>query len=337
MTPTPADRAYELVNGFRASQLVRGAVELRIPDLLSGGAMSADQLSAATRIDAGRLRRLMRGLTALGVFIEHDDGRFTNTEVGELFREGVPGSQRPVAMMLIPESYRGWDHFMDTLRSGVTGHSLAHGGTLWETIARDPDYAARFNQAMASFSEGAVQFVATSGHFRDGALIVDVGGGKGALVAGILRSNPSLRGIVCDLAAGLAETPQYLAGLDVADRCSVVEADFFKSVPSGGDVYLLKQIIHDWDDQHAATILSVCRRAMSAGARIMIVERVLPSRVTDDPSHLNPVMTDLQMMVQLGGRERTLEEYKHLLAGASLSFTNSVPGAGWGLIEGIAL
>jgi hypothetical protein len=333
----PADRAFELINGFRASQLIGIAVRLRIPDLLAGGAMSADELGKGTHVDAGRLRRALRGLAALGVLAERDDGWFANTEVGELFREGVPGSRRAMAMMLIPESYRSWDHLMETLRTGETGHSRAHGGSLWEHLARDPDYAARFNEAMASNSEEFAQFVARSGGFDGAALIVDVGGGTGALAAGILRAHPHLRGIVCDLAVGLAETPQYMAGIGVADRCSVVEADFFKSVPSGGDVYLLKQIIHDWDDRDAAGILAVCRRAMGPGARIIIVERILPSRVTDDPSHLNPVMTDLQMMVQLGAQERTLEEYQRLLAGAGFSFTRLVPGGLFGLVEAVAV
>ncbi len=309
MALRPEDRAFQLVNGFRATQVVAAAVRLRIPDLLAAGPKSAEKLSDETRIDADRLRRLLRGLVTLGVVAEQDDGRFVNTEVGELFPEGVPGSRRAMAMMLVPESYRAWDHFMETLRTGVTGHSLAHGGSLWETLQRDPD----------------------------GALLVDVGGGKGALVGGILRSNPRLRGMVCDIPAGLAETHQYLAELGVADRCSVVEADFFKSLPSGGDVYLLKDIIHDWDDEHAAVILSVCRRATGPRGRILMVERGLPSKVTDAPAHLNSVMTDLQMMVQLGGRERTLDEFRRLLDGASFKLTRSVPGTPWQLVEAEAV
>jgi hypothetical protein len=116
-----------------------------------------------------------------------------------------------------------------------------------------------------------------------------------------------------------------------------VETDFFKSVPSGGDVYVLKQIIHDWDDKDAAAILSVCRRAMNPGARIIIIERILPSRVTEDPSHLNPVMTDLQMMVQLGAQERTLEEYQQLLTGAGFRYTRLISGVLYGLVEAVAV
>jgi hypothetical protein len=329
------DRAYELVNGFRAAQVVRAAVELNIPDLVAGGAMSAEQLSAATQIDVDRVRRLLRGLVALGVLEQGDDHRFANTEVGELFREGIPGSRRPQARMLIPESYRAWDHLMETLRTGVPGHKLAHGGTLWQTIARDPDFAQRFNDAMAGNSEQVVDLVAGL-DFASARLIVDVGGGEGALVGGVLRAHPHLRGIVCDLPAGLAETHQYLGRLGVADRCTTIDCDFFVSVPSGGDVYLLKDILHDWDDEHAGAILSVCRRAARPGARILIVERLVPSRVTTQPAHVNAAFTDLQMMVQLGGRERTVEEIQHLFEQSGFSLVARHPGVMWNVVEGLA-
>ncbi|TME40413.1 MAG: methyltransferase [Chloroflexi bacterium] len=336
MTLKPEDRAYQLVNGFRAAQVVGGAVRLGIPDHLATGPMSVDGLSMETKIEAGRLRRLLRGLVALGVVAEQNDGRFSNTEVGELFREGVPGTRRLMALMLIPESYRAWDHFMETLQTGVTGHSLAHGGTLWESLARDPDFAARFNAVMASNSEEVARFVATSGEFTHASVVIDVGGGKGALVAGVMLDHPRLRGIVYDVPAGLAETSEYLAARGVADRCAIVEGDFFKSVPAG-DVYLLKDILHDWDDERAGAILAVCRAAMNPGARTMIVERVPPSHLSDDPVHLNFAMTDLQMMVQLGGRERTLEEYEPLFEGAGLKLDRFTPGGVYQLVEAVAV
>jgi hypothetical protein len=331
----PADRAWELVNGFRAAQLVRTAAELRIPDLIADGVDSNEALSAATHIDYDRLRRLLRGLVALSVIEQIDEDRYSNTAVGELFREGVPGSRRPMAMMLIPESYRAWDRVMETLRTGVPGHELAHGGTLWDSIARDPDFAARFNDAMAGNAEQVLELVAGR-EFANARLVVDVGGGKGALVGGILKAHSHLGGIVCDLPAGLAAAPEYLARLGVADRCALVECDFFDTVPSGGDVYLLKDILHDWDDEHATAILSVCRRAMSRGARVMIVERVMPSRVTNDPAHLNAAMTDLQMMVQLGGRERTVDELQRLLDRTGFELIGATPGDLWEVVEALA-
>lgn len=336
MDRTPADRAYELVNGFRASQLVRLAAELRVPDRLADGPLSADELGRATDMNPGRLRRVLRGLAALGVVEEVDDGCFKNTEVGELFREGVDGSQRARAMMLLPESYRAWDYLMETMRSGRTGHEIAHGGTLWDSLARDADFAARFNQAMASGSEQISDFVANAWEFSNVSIIVDVGGGNGALAAGILRAHPHLRGIISDLPAGLAETQHYVAQKGVSERCSVVESNFFDDVPNGGDVYLLKDILHDWDDDHASQILKTCRRACHPGARILLIERVLPTRVTETPEHLNATMTDLQMMVQLGSRERTLGEYRGLLEEAGFGIGSWIPGPLYGIVEGIA-
>lgn len=331
-----ADRAYELVNGFRASQLVRLACELRVPDRVANGPLSAEELSRATGINAVRLRRALRGLAALGVLQETEDGYFRNTDVGELFRDGIDGSQRARAMMLIPESYRAWDHLIETMRTGTTGHEIAHGGTLWDSLARDADFAARFNQAMASGSQQVAQFVASGWEFSTVSLIVDVGGGKGALAAGILRTHGHLRGVISDLAAGLAETQQYLAQQGVSERCDVVESNFFDEVPKGGDVYLLKDIIHDWDDHHASQILRSCRRACHSGAQILLIERVLPAQVTESPEHLNATMTDLQMMVQLGSRERTLAEYRVLLEQAGFHAGSWVPGPLYGIVEGIA-
>lgn len=330
------DRAYELVNGFRTTQIVYAAVELRIPDLLGEGKRSADELSAATGIDRGRLRRLLRALAALGVLEEATDGGFVNTEVGELFRNDVPASRRRLVRMLVPESYRNWDHFMETLRTGVTGQSIAHGATLWELIARDPDFGSRFNEAMASNTESLAQFVATSGDFAHASLVVDVGGGEGSLLAGVLRHHPGLRGIVVDLPAGLAQTASYLMSQQVLDRCTIVEGNFFDSVPAG-DVFMLKDILHDWDDEHVGAILGVCRTAMSPSARIMVVERVMPSHVTSTSTHMNATMTDLQMMVQLGGQERTLEEFGVLFERAGLKIDQFTPGGVYQLIEAVAL
>jgi hypothetical protein len=241
-----------------------------------------------------------------------------------------------MVMMLLPESYQAWNHLKETMQSGTTGHQIAHGGTLWDSLARDTDFAARFNQAMASGSEQVTEFVAGALDFANASVIVDVGGGKGGLAAGILRAHGHLRAIICDLEVGLADTEQYITDQGVSDRCTAIESNFFERVPEGGDVYLLKDIIHDWDDDHALQILQTCRRASHPGARILLIDRVLPERVTDNPQHLNATMTDLQMMVQLGSRERTLMEYRLLLERAGFRFRSSIPGPLYGIVEGIA-
>jgi len=332
---TPAERAYELVNGFRLTQMVHAAVELRIPDLVASEPKSAEDLSADTGIEAGRLRRLLRALVAIGV-LRDEGGRYSNTEVGASFREGVPRSVRPLVRMLVPESYRNWDFFMQTLRTGVTGQSLAHGATLWELIERDPDFGARFNDAMAGNSEAVAGFVARAGDFTRAKVVVDVGGGEGSLLAGVLLAHPDLRGIVYDLAAGLVQTPEYLASHHVADRCEIVEGSFFDAVPEG-DVYLLKDILHDWDDQKATAILRVCRKQMGQNARLLVVERMAPTQVIEGPAHMNATTTDLQMMVQLGGKERTREELEELFAAARMKLDRYTPGGVWQLVEAVGV
>jgi orsellinic acid C2-O-methyltransferase len=336
MREAPVDRAYELVIGFRSAQLVHAAVELRIPDLVAAGPRSFTELAVDTGIDAGRLRRALRGLAALGVLEEAADGRFTNTPVGELFRRQALGGFARQRMMLLPDEYRAWEHLLETLRSGRTGYEIAFGAGHWESLERDSAQAARFNEAMVVQTENVSGFVASELNLTRVSLIVDVGGGSGALAAGVLLAHPDISGIVCDLRAGLAGTASYLDRLGVLNRCELVEADFFKAVPEGGDVYLLKQIIHDWDDDHAARILATCRRAMAPGSRIVLIERVFPTRVTEDPTHLTLAMLDLHMMVALGGRERTLEEYREMLERAGFRFSRLIPGDRFGLIEAVA-
>lgn len=330
---TPADRAYELINGFRLTQLVYAAAELHLPDLLAVKPCSAAELSSATGVDAGRMRRLLRALTAVGMVRELDGG-FSNTEVGELFRQDMPGSRRANLRMLVPESYRNWEHLLETLRTGVTGQSIAHGATLWQLIERDPDFGARFNDAMMVNSEHVFAFVAAAGDFSGASIVVDVGGGEGSLVAGVLAAHPELRGVVYDLAAGLAQTRAYLEAHGVADRCDIVEGSFFNSVPAG-DVYLLKDILHDWADDEAAQILRVCRRAMKARSRLMVVERMAPSKVEATPDHVMATLIDLQMMVQLGGKERTVDEFGYLFESAGLKLDRFTPGGAWQLVEAV--
>jgi orsellinic acid C2-O-methyltransferase len=326
------DRAFELITGFRVAQLLRAAVELRIPDLIEGRPALVEQLADATGIDAGRLRRALRALASLGVLEEDERGRFANTELGNLFRASTPGSARPTALMLL-DGYGAWEHCLETLRTGRTGQSIAYGEELWETLARNPEEAARFNEAMVAQTEQASGFVAANLDLEQNSLIVDVGGGNGALAAGLLQARPDLRGIVCDLAPGLAGTAEYLARRDVADRCLVVEANFFDSLPAEGDTYLLKQVLHDWDDEHAARILATCWRSMRPGARIVLIERLLPGRMVHDPQHLRLAMLDLEMMVRLGGRDRTLPEYIELLERAGFHFLRAVPGERFALVE----
>ena len=315
--------------------MVFAAVELGLPDLIAGGRSTVEDLSAATDIEQSRLRRLLRGLVAQGVLTE-TDGRYSNTDVGQMFRRDVPGSRRAGVRMLVPESYRSWSRFLETLRTGVPGQLLEHGETMWDRIAREPEFAERFNEAMVSNSQGVVDFVAANGDFAGASVVADIGGGTGALVAGVLLAHPQLKGIVFDIPGGLGETASYLAERRLSDRCQILEGSFLESVPPA-DVYLLKDILHDWDDEHSTQILSVCRRGINPGGRLMIVERVAPTHITDDPQHFASAVTDLHMMVQLGGRERTLEDFDVLFKATGFEATRFTSGEIFHLLEAKAV
>ena len=332
---TPAERAYALVNGFRASQVLRAALGLGVFDHIDGGETNTPFLAQKTGIEEGRMRRLVRALVALGLVTESADGRLLNTPVGEQFVESRRTIPRAQALMFMPDSYPSWAHFEEVLRTGRTGHSLAYGDDRWQSLDRDPASAQAFNQVMVVQSERVTATVAANIDFARSREVVDVGGGNGALLAGVLRAHPHLHGIVCDVPAGLSGAAAYLEAKGVAGRCSLVEGDFFKSIPPG-DVYLVKNILHDWDDGRASAILATCRRSIEEGGRIVLVERLLPAQAGTTSNDLLLAMVDLQMMVELGGKERTLDEYKALLAGAGFTFLRVVQGEMFSLIEAAA-
>lgn len=329
ISSNPADRAFELLNGFRASALVRTAAQLRIPDLLADGPRTAAELASQTGMLEDPLRRVLRSLCALGVFEEVGGGRFGLTAIGQQFRD-LPGSQRTAAIMLPVESAAAFQELTYTLETGRPAYEKVHGESRWQHISGDAGLADAFQRAMISSSELAGPAVARAFDFPDGGTVVDVGGGRGALVAEILIANPGLRGVVLDLPAALNGAEEYLAARGVAERCRLVAGDFFQAVPEGGVAYLLKFILHDWPDEDCRRILATCRKTVPAGAALLLVERVLPERAT--PAVLRTFMADAQMLTVLGGRERTEAEYGALLDSEGFALRRVEP-----LVEAMSL
>jgi len=331
------DRAFMLISGFRVTQMVRAVTELRIPDLVATGPRRADYLASASGVQAEPLRRILRCLVAAGVFTELEDGCFGSTPVSEWFRD-QPGSLRGTALMLPNESYEAFGALMHTLQTGEPAFEHVFGMSRWDQLAQDSERAAIFNAAMQSGTEGVREAICAAfdcAHLRT---VVDIGGGRGTLIAGLLKANPHLRGTVFDVEAGLAETDAYLKGQGVRDRCEIVSGSFFESVPPDHDAYLLKSIVHDWNDEKAAAILATCRKAMKPDARLLLVEQILPDRAEDSPISRRIFMTDVQMLVVLAGRERTEAEYRDLLRGADLRLTRVIPtDSRFQLIEAVPL
>jgi hypothetical protein len=317
--PTAEDRAFDLVNGFRASNLVRTAALLRIPDLVHDGVSSAKDLAARVGVLEDPLGRMLRALAALGVLEEEPGGHFVLTDVGERFRD-VPGSLRMVAIMNPAEAQAAFQEMLHSLRTGEPAYKKVHGVTRWEHMAADQEIADVFQRTMVVTSEIVAPRVVKAFDFGGCRVVADIGGGMGALLAGVVSAHPDMHGILFDLPSGLAGASKYLTEKGVADRCQLVPGNFFDGVPANADAYLMKFILHDWSDGDCLRILSNCRSAMPADASLLIVERVLPQRASH--AALRPFMLDMQMLVVLGGRERTVEEYEGLLNEAGFSLDN---------------
>lgn len=311
----------QMTNGYWVTQIIYVAAKLGIADLLKEGPRTIPALARSTKTHAPSLYRLMRALAGLGVFRENEDGQFEATTLGRCLVSGSPGALRARAIVNGEEWYRAWGELLHSVRTGETAFDHVFGMPFFEHLSANAGAAAIFNEAMASSTELAVRAVAEAYDLSGAGTIVDVGGGTGAFLAGILMANPGARGILFDQPEVVANASGLLTSGGVADRCAVVAGDFFEAVPSGDDVYILSWIIHDWDDDRGVTILKNCRRAMADDARLLVIEQVVPRGNEPSLSQLY----DLHMLALSGGRERREDEYRALLAAADLQLARIIP------------
>lgn len=320
VTDVPPSTLMQLITGFMPARVIYVAAHLGIADLLAGGAKTAETLAHETGTHAPSLHRLLRALASLDLLDEIEPDRFALTATGAHLQTGMPGSLRNLALMFGGEhSWRSWGDLLHSVRTGESAAQYIYGLDSFEYLVVHPKEASIFNEAMAEITRQVARAVAAAYDFSRLRTIVDVGGGNGTLIAAILTSAPVLRGIVFDLASGNAEAPQQLVAASVAERCQVIAGDFFRSVPNGADAYILKSVIHDWDDDRSVLILKNCRRAMSGNGKLLLVERVMPVRMEASPSHQRMAMIDINMLAVPGGRERTEAEYHALFAAAGFT------------------
>lgn len=334
---TRAPSVLDMVFGYTAAQMLNVAARLEIADRLAAGAMTSAELAAAARTDGPAMYRLLRGLACFGVVIETGPDLFTLGPAGESLRADAPHSVRAMVMLLCAdETWRSWGQLEYSVRTGQPAWEKVTGVSNFEYLASNPQKSAEFNAAMAEYTRAAVPGILSRYDFSRLGNVVDVGGGDGTLLAELLRAVPGLRGTVFDLPAGVETARQTLAAAGVTDRSTVVSGDFFDTVPDGADGYLLKSVLHDWDDKKAVEILTQCRKAMAPGGVVLTIEPVLPPTVTS-PAVIGVVMSDLNMLVNTGGRERTEAEFGELYAAAGLTLT-SISGqeADFCVIEGRA-
>ena len=306
-----------MISGYRLTQLVRVAALLGVCDALAAGQRESGAVAGELGANPDVLRRLMRALAAAGVLEEVEDGRFSNTQVGDLLRKDVPASMRNVAVGLTDDPWwLAWAELQRGVLDGSIPFELAHGRSFWEMVKTDSRVADRFHGFMAAQTDTFVPQLLGAFDFSACRQIVDVGGGNGGLVAAILKAHRSAKAILFDLEAGLDGADEYLQARGVRDRCELVAGSFFESVPGGADVYLLRLILHDWQDDRAAQILASCRRAMQPGAQLLVIDQLLPVRVIEGPREFHALLTDMHMYVLFGARERTEDEMRSMVEGA---------------------
>lgn len=306
----------ELVFGHMAAQTVSAAVRIGVFDRLGDGERTAAELAPRCGIQPQPMHRLLRCLAALGLLTEGPGGGFRTTEAGTLLREDVPGSVTSfVRMFTDPAMVSSWARLDDSLRTGETSFDAVFGTDFFGYLKERPELSADFNAAMSEGTQLTADDLPQHYDFGRFSEVVDVGGGDGTLLAGILKAYPELRGVVYDSAEGLGQAPETLEREGVADRATTIAGDFFESVPADGDVYLLKSVIHDWDDETCTGILRRCREALPEHGRVLLVEPVLPERVGEE-AHPVTYLSDLNMLVNVGGRERTRDDFTQLCLAA---------------------
>ncbi len=311
-----------LVDGFRVTQTIYACVELGIPDLLGDGERSADDLAEASDADPSALYRLLRALASLGVLHEADGRRFSLTDVGTPLRSDVPGSIHGwVRLMGRDHIWQSWGNLVRAVRAGENAFRMVHGVDVWEWRARHPEESAIFDQAMRAQTGAANASILAAYDFGRFGKIVDVAGGNGTLLAALLAAHPRARGVLFDQEHVVSGAEPLLREAGVLDRCEIVAGSFFEWVPEGGDAYVLKWIIHDWEDPESIAILRTCRAALGPDAVLLLIERDL------GPPNENPVakLADVNMFVMPGGRERTLDEYAALFDAAGLRLVGASP------------
>lgn len=312
------EQVLSMINGAWACQALAVACELDIPERLAASPRDAASLAADTGMHAPSMQRFLRALCAIEVCTERGDGRFALGAAGECLRRGQAGSLHAWAILSGRRLWGLWGDLREGLRTGESVRRRRRGFDDFGELDADAAMAAIFNRAMISITEPVAAAFVAKASFDGIARVVDVGGGPGHLLATLLAAHGPMRGIVFDLPHARAIAEETLRSRGVADRGEFVEGSFFDGVPGGADAYLLKSVLHNWDDERAAGILGGCAAAMAPSSRLMLLERVLPPRISTCSRDRDAARSDLQMLLGCDGRERTQAEFDALLAGAGL-------------------
>ena len=323
MSPDPAEQVMQVATGYMASSSLYVATALNVPDLLADGPKSAAELAKATGAKGDALNRILRVLASIGLFEQVKPGVYGLSPASQLLRKDVPGSLRGIAHFLAdPMHFNIYANLMHSVMTGESAGEKTVGMPLFEYFAKHPDYSETFNDAMTSFSAPVAGAAVEAYDFSQYGTIVDVAGGHGEVLMTILKASPKSKGVLAEVGHVVEGAKPRIAAAGLADRCEAVECDFFKAVPTGGDAYVMKHIIHDWDDERASVILNNIRSAMgNKRGKLLLLETVIPE---GPEPHLGKFI-DIEMLALPGGKERTAEEFKTLFASSGFELTNIVP------------
>jgi ubiquinone/menaquinone biosynthesis C-methylase UbiE len=317
----PVARLQQMITGFISTCLIYVAAQFRVADHLASGPLSVGELAVRTETQVEPLRRVLRGLAAVGLLREESNDTFELTDMGVYLRSDLPDEQRTWALLWGHEIFpRAWGDLSHALKTGEIPFDHVFRQPFFDYLAEHQDVGHVFNVAMSARSRREHDAVLATYDFSPYKRIVDVGGGAGGLLAAICARYPTAEGIVFDLASGHAEAERTFRSAGLASRCRFVVGNFFESTPPAGDLVVLSRVLHDWNDEHAVVILRNCERAIERGGRLLVVDRVM----VPGQNQVDGVMADLQMLATSGGRERTEAEFAALFAAAGLQRQNAI-------------
>jgi hypothetical protein len=329
---SPEKAMIQMLVANRIQQAIYVAAKFGIADLLRDGPKRSSDLARTAGLHPGALYRLLRALAAYGIFAECEPNQFTLTPLASMLQKGVPGSLHPVALWNGSMAYQVFSGLEYSVRTGEPSFDHMFGMEFFDYLSNHPDTGALFDEFMARQTAAVAAAAPIAYDFSDIQILVDVGGGRGELIAAVLRSNPRMRGVLFDRPSVADAARSFLLSAGIADRCAVEYGDISNSIPVGGDAYLLKSIVHSDPDDKVVQLLKKCRAAMNATGRILLIEYVIPPG--NDP-HPGKLMDVLMLLGTHGGHERTQSEFQSLLASAGFRLTRVVPtDSFYSIIEG---
>lgn len=336
----PTNQALmQMAGSYRISQVLYVTATLGIADLLKDTPKRSYQLAAECGASPEALFRLLRALVNLNILVQDPDGRFTLTPSGTYLLTDHPCSVRPyILYVAAPVIWESWGNFIYSVFTGETAIKYTFGLELFDFTAQNPEFEEVFDNGMAGMTISIANDLVTAYDFSQFKRVIDIGGGNGSLLEALLKAYPTLEGTLFDQPQVAAKAARLQTVAELGARLKIEVGNFFESVPGGADAYILKYILHDWTDSNAIEILKSCHQAMRAGAKLLVVEAILPGveNIDENEPSLGKIFMDLQMLALTGGRERTESEFQHLFKSAGFQLTGVIPlSANLSIIEGV--